>query len=77
MMQWSLFVLLVSCGPKPTDTSEIEDVNPCSTGEILQADGSCIPAGDPIVPPEPPSDDTGGGSSDTGGSGGETGEAPG
>jgi len=75
MGQWSLIILLVSCGPKPTDTSEIQDVNPCSEGEILQADGSCDPAGDPILPPDDSSDDTGGGTSDTGGSESDTGAA--
>ena len=73
MVRWALVVCLVSCGPKPTDTSEMQDVNPCSTGEILQADGSCIPAGDPIPPPEESADDTGDVSDDTGGAEGDTG----
>jgi hypothetical protein len=76
MGQWSLIVLLVSCGPKPTDTSEIRDVNPCSVGEILQADGSCLPAGDPIAPPDEPSGDTGDEAGDTGGSQEDTGASP-
>ena len=73
MVRWGLIVCLVSCTLKTTDTSEMQDVNPCSSGEILQADGSCIPAGEPIPPPEEPTDDTGGGSGDTGGAEGDTG----
>jgi hypothetical protein len=76
MLQWSLVILLVSCGPKPTDTSEIMDVNPCQSGVILQANGSCIPAGDPILPPDDPIDDTGDGTEDTGDSTGDTGAPP-
>ena len=49
----------MACTPKPTDTSEMTDVNPCQDGEILQADGSCIPAGEPIERPEDSEEDTG------------------
>ena len=74
MLQRGLIILLIGCGPKPTDTSEMTDVNPCGEGEILQADGSCIPAGDPIPPPDEPAD-TGEREQDTGESGPDTGTA--
>ena len=67
MHRIALISLVVACGPKPTDTSEMTDVNPCQEGEILQADGSCLPAGAPIEQPAAPEDDTGSGTgSDTG-----------
>jgi len=68
----TLVFLLVACGPKPTDTSEMKDVNPCQEGEILQADGSCSPAGEPIEQPPSSGDDTG---QDTGAASGDTGGA--
>ncbi len=73
MVRWGVVLCVLSCGPKPTDTSEMQDVNPCESGEILQADGSCIPAGEPILPPEEPADDTGNPEDDTGGSDQDTG----
>ena len=66
MTHFLMFLGLISCTPKPTDTSEMRDVNPCMDGEILQADGSCIPAGDPIEPPaESPGEDSGQDSGDS------------
>ena len=72
MLRSGVLWLLLGCGPKPTDTSEMKDVNPCQEGEILQADGSCIPAGEPIEPPPADGDDTG---RDTGSSNGDTGDS--
>ena len=48
----------------------MKDVNPCAEGEILQADGSCNPAGEPIEPPPSGETDTG---SEPGSSSGDTG----
>ena len=74
MLRSALLLLVVACGPKPTDTSEMTDVNPCQEGEILQADGNCSPAGAPIEQPPESEGDTGNGSeSDTGSSNGDTG----
>ena len=50
----------------------MKDVNPCAEGEILQADGSCIPAGESIEPPPSSETDTG---SEPGSSSGDTGES--
>ena len=61
----------MACSPKPTDTSEMTDVNPCLDGEILQSDGSCIPAGDPIEKPPESQEDPGDG--DPGDTGNDTG----
>ena len=70
MTRLGLMLLTFGCGPKPTDTSEMKDVNPCAQGEILQADGSCHPAGEPIEQPPSGGVDTG---RDTGASNGDTG----
>ena len=69
MAHFFMFLALIACKPKTTDTSEMHDVNPCLEGEILQADGSCIPAGDPIEPPPSEGEDSG---RDTGDSGSDT-----
>ena len=70
MIRFGLMLLSFGCGPKPTDTSAMKDVNPCAEGEILQADGSCNPAGEPIEPPPSGETDTG---SEPGSSSGDTG----
>ena len=76
MRRIAMCFLLVACGPKPTDTSEMTDVNPCQNGEILQADGSCSPAGTPIEQPSESQEDTGSGTEgDTGSENGDTGSA--
>ena len=72
ILRLGLMLLTFGCGPKPTDTSEMKDVNPCQEGEILQADGSCHPAGEPIEPPPSSGQDTG---RDTGSSSGDTGDS--
>ena len=55
-----LIFVWMACTPKPTDTSEMTDVNPCQDGEILQSDGSCIPAGEPIERPSESEEESGG-----------------
>ena len=70
MSHFLMFLAWMACQPKPTDTSEMQDVNPCLEGEILQADGSCIPAGEPLEPPPESGEDSGG---DTGDSNTDTG----
>ena len=63
MVHIIMILTWMACGPKPTDTGNMRDVNPCVDGEILQADGSCIPAGEPIEQAPESEEDTG---SDTG-----------
>ena len=59
MAHIAMILVWMACTPKPTDTSEMTDVNPCQDGEILQSDGSCIPAGEPIEKPADSESDTG------------------
>ena len=32
----------LGCSPKPTDTSTMDDLNPCQEGEILASNGECV-----------------------------------
>ena len=71
MARLGLMLFTFACGPKPTDTSEMKDVNPCQKGEILHSNGDCLPAGESIEQPPSSGNDTG---TDTGSSDDDAGD---